>query len=554
MSASPSVATPYELLTLLARGGMAELHLARRVGLGGFSRLLAVKRILPHLSEDPQFAQMFLDEGRIAARLTHPNICQVFDLGEADGRLFLAMEYLEGVAWDLFASVLPHDAGGAYLRLLAGAITQFAAGLSYAHELRDPHSGALTPVVHRDVSPQNLFVTTAGICKVLDFGVAKVLTEGKRTRSGVVKGKLAYMAPEQIRGQAVDARTDVFALATVLWEAITGVRLFERSTDFLVWQAINEEPIPPPSQLRPEVPAALDRAILRGLARDPAHRPATITEFADEVRDATAWLGPSADPSELGAAVRELCVVPLAAQAAKVNAAQRHGATTPGPAPTHASEDGGARHGRAGSTLLDLPGEASGAGELSASVGLRARPVAVGRDTRSPRRWLGWGAAALLIGSLGLAAALVLRPGGGAPASEPTMPGAGLLPAGTDAGAVAASAAAAVDAASAPAPAWPVDAGTVAAAAPRDAGSSGRVGGRGPVSAAEEGTGFLTIDSNPYATIFVDGRRLGDTPLFRAEVPAGRRRVRAVRADQRSKTFTITIAKDKEHAHGAIAW
>src|SRR5262245_16974310 len=188
---------------------MAELDLARLHGVGGFAKLVAIKRILPHLAQDRQFVEMFLNEGRIAAQLSHPNVCQVYELGEVGGELFLAMEYLDGVSWDHLLANLACDARER-LRLTAGVLGQAAEGLHYAHQLRDV-TGQPTPVIHRDVSPQNLFVTVDGVCKVLDFGVSKMMTEGPRTRTGLLKGKLPYMSPEQISGEPLDARSDVFA-------------------------------------------------------------------------------------------------------------------------------------------------------------------------------------------------------------------------------------------------------------------------------------------------------------------------------------------------------
>src|SRR5262245_2604642 len=198
----------YELVTLLARGGMAEVYLARMSGAGGFAKLLVIKKMLPHLSDDPAFVEMFLNEGRIAARLSHPNICQVYELGEADGDLFLAMEYLEGLAWSELLPLLPRDSDHR-LRCAATVVGQLCEALRHAHEFRDL-DGTARPVIHRDVSPQNLFVTTAGVCKLLDFGVSKVLTEPSRTHTGMWKGKLPYMAPERIRGEPADPRADVF--------------------------------------------------------------------------------------------------------------------------------------------------------------------------------------------------------------------------------------------------------------------------------------------------------------------------------------------------------
>ncbi|MCX5743471.1 MAG: serine/threonine-protein kinase [Proteobacteria bacterium] len=298
----------YDILLELGRGGMAELYLGRRSGVGGFEKLVAIKRILPHLAEDPQFRELFLNEARIAAQLSHPNVCQVHELDEADGELFLAMEYLEGVSWDALIAAAPR--GEIAMRLAAAVIAQTSEGLHYAHTLHDA-TGHPTPIVHRDVSPSNLFITIDGVCKVLDFGIAKMATGGRagpKTRTGVLKGKLPYMAPEQIKGEAVDGRTDLFALGVCLWEALTGERLYDRDTDFLIWKAITEDPVPSVNARVQRYPAAIDAVIARALAKDPAQRYATVREFAAEL---TRIVYPMSD-AEVAGLVRSLCADRLA--------------------------------------------------------------------------------------------------------------------------------------------------------------------------------------------------------------------------------------------------
>jgi eukaryotic-like serine/threonine-protein kinase len=267
----------YDLLLELGRGGMAELFLAHLRGQGGFERIVALKRILPHLAQDPQFKEMFLNEGRIAAKLMHPNVCMVFELDEADGELFLVMEYLHGVSWGQLAAHVPPSWEA--LRLTASVIAQASEGLHYAHSLRDIEDRP-TPVIHRDVSPHNLFVTLEGECKVLDFGVAKMMTDGPRTRTGVIKGKLPYMAPEQIRGDQIDGRADVFSLGVCAWEALTGKRLFDRETDFAIWKAITEEAVPRVRDHWPACPVAVDDAISQALERDRERRFTSTRGFA----------------------------------------------------------------------------------------------------------------------------------------------------------------------------------------------------------------------------------------------------------------------------------
>jgi len=275
---------------------MAELHLARLTGAGGFAKLVAIKRMLPHLAHDRQLTDMFLTEARLAARLSHPNVCHVFELGEADGVPFLVMEYLDGVSWDVLAR---QD-----LRLTAGALAQAAEGLHHAHA---------AGIVHRDISPHNLFVTVDGVCKVLDFGVAKLVTELGKTNPGVLVGKLPYMAPEQLRGDPVDARTDVFSLGVCAWEALAGARLYDGPGELAIYEAITERDAPSLTTCPPAVAAVIARA----LERDPARRHPTAQAFADELRGHAGF----AAPSELAAAVRTHGASRLAERARIVTAA-----------------------------------------------------------------------------------------------------------------------------------------------------------------------------------------------------------------------------------------
>jgi eukaryotic-like serine/threonine-protein kinase len=301
----------YELLIELGRGGMAELFLGRLHGAGGFAKLVAIKRILPHLAQDKQFTELFLNEGQIAARLSHPNVCQVFELDDDNGSLYLAMEYLDGVSWDVLSKAAPQ---AKVLGLTAGVLAQAAEGLHYAHTLHDLE-GKATAIVHRDVSPQNLFVTVDGLCKVLDFGVAKLMTDGPRTRSGVVKGKLPYMAPEQIRGEPVDARTDVVSLGVCAWEALANERLFDRATDFLIWKAVTEEDAPTIASRWPQCPPAVDAAVRRALDREAANRFPSARAFADALRAAV----PDAlGPTDIADVMRSACGDQIAARAQRV--------------------------------------------------------------------------------------------------------------------------------------------------------------------------------------------------------------------------------------------
>ncbi len=250
MAATAAVETfgKYELVRPLAQGGMAELFIARQSGPAGFEKQVVIKRVLPHLAANKDFVEMFLDEARLAARLSHPNIVQVFDFGEADGRYFLAMEYLVGEDLAAVQCALGHQRRGMPGPIAALVLSSACEALHYAHTFAD-ETGAPLKIVHRDVSPTNVFVTYQGQVKVLDFGIAKA--EGKlvHTQSGVLKGKFLYMSPEHITGEALDARSDVFALGAVLHELLTGRPVFERATSLASLRAITDEPIPAPSEV-----------------------------------------------------------------------------------------------------------------------------------------------------------------------------------------------------------------------------------------------------------------------------------------------------------------
>ncbi|MEP6865576.1 MAG: serine/threonine-protein kinase, partial [Deltaproteobacteria bacterium] len=227
----------YELLARLATGGMGEIFLARLEGAAGFEKLYVVKRILPHLADDARFRQMLISEAQIAAKMAHANICQVYELGETAGQLYIVMEYLEGVT--LLPLLRRASKQQAHLEFgfVAAVVTQTCDALHYAHELKH-RDGEMLGLVHRDVTPANIFLTDSGVAKVLDFGIAKARGASAKTEDGAVKGKYAYMAPEQLRGGAIDRRVDLFALGVVMYEMVALRRLFQRKTDYLTFRAV----------------------------------------------------------------------------------------------------------------------------------------------------------------------------------------------------------------------------------------------------------------------------------------------------------------------------
>jgi serine/threonine protein kinase len=261
----------YQLLKKLATGGMAQIYLARQLGPEGFEKLLVVKRILPHLAENEEFITMFLDEARIAARLNHPNVVQIFDLGAQDDSFFIAMEFIHGEdvrrVWkhaDKIGKPIP-------LALICRIIIEACAGLDYAHKKLDG-SGRPLNIVHRDISPQNILVSFEGGVKIVDFGIAKAADQATVTRSGVLKGKYSYMSPEQAAGQPIDCRTDIFALGVVLYELLTGTRLFKRATDIQTLNAVTECKLAPPSEVNDRIPPDLNEIVMKALAKDRTQR------------------------------------------------------------------------------------------------------------------------------------------------------------------------------------------------------------------------------------------------------------------------------------------
>ncbi len=270
----------YELLRCLGRGGMAEVFLARVVGEGGFRREVVVKRILPHLQADPELVRLFVSEARLAARLHHPNIVQVFDFGQLDGQHYIVMERIAGKNVAELARVYEERSERMPPELAVHVAHEVLSGLAHAHSHRDD-DGTAVPIIHRDVTPSNVMVSANGEVKLVDFGIAKAAAaSGEVTR--VLRGKASYLSPEQVAGHPVDHRSDIFSVGVVLWELLSGARLFAGGSEPERLRAVVEARVPP---LGGEaLPAGLDAVVQRALARDPAGRPQTAAELAAELR------------------------------------------------------------------------------------------------------------------------------------------------------------------------------------------------------------------------------------------------------------------------------
>src|SRR5262245_32948502 len=246
---------------------MAEVFKAKSYGVEGFEKIIAIKRILPTMGEDRDFIKMFIDEAKIAGQLAHANICQIFELGRIDGAHFIAMEYIWGKDLLQIQNRLRKIKQAMPVPMACFCIAKVLEGLDYAHRKRDP-LGRPLEIVHRDCSPQNVLVSYEGEVKVIDFGIAKATSRNSRTMAGVLKGKFGYMSPEQVRGLPLDRRSDIFALGTMLYECLTSERLFQGETDFSTLEKVRNVDIQRPREINPNIPEAVERVILKALAKD----------------------------------------------------------------------------------------------------------------------------------------------------------------------------------------------------------------------------------------------------------------------------------------------
>jgi eukaryotic-like serine/threonine-protein kinase len=350
----------YELLLPVAAGGMAMVWAARLKGSRGFQKIVAVKTMLPKLSEDPQFEKMFLDEASLASRIHHPNVVEVLDLGEEAGVLFIAMEWLDGAPLNQVMKAAK-TASGIPLPVAIHILTHAAEGLHAAHELRDD-AGTLVGLVHRDVSPQNIIVGYDGFTKMVDFGLAKATALGDgATRAGQLKGKISYMAPEQVKGEPIDRRSDVFALGVVLYAVTTGKHPFRRESEGATLFAISApDSAPAPSRFM-EYPAPLEAVLMKAISKKPDDRYSSALEFARALEETLPEAERVHGGERVGAFVRTLLGTQhdqsRAALTEAMKRADRMSLAPPGQAPLEGLNSTGA----------------SGVSSLSA-VGLAVRP------------------------------------------------------------------------------------------------------------------------------------------------------------------------------------
>jgi len=312
----------YQLVRRLATGGMAEIYLARAAAIEGFEKVVVLKRILPQHAENAAFIRMFLAEARLAATLHHPNVVQVYDIGEDEGAYFFAMEYVQGV--DLRQLVGATRRAGRELPLQHAlyVIAGVCAGLHYAHEKKDG-SGAPLGIVHRDISPSNVLVTFDGGVKVVDFGVAKVANVS--TTAGTLKGKIPYMSPEQCRSAPLDRRSDVFSIGTMLWELTCGRRLFQADNELALLSVVARGEATPPSEIRPDYPPSLEAIVLKALAVDVEQRFQSAQELQLALEDFAHESHLPLSDARLQRFVRDVCSEAVAKTEALLVACERPG-------------------------------------------------------------------------------------------------------------------------------------------------------------------------------------------------------------------------------------
>ena len=545
----------YQLLAKLATGGMAEIYLARpsTTNAAGSKDVLVLKRILPHLAEDEHFVTMFRDEADLASKLVHKNVCHVLSFGQFAGTWFIAMEYLHGVPLSRMMTRLSKAAKMLDYRVVAGIIVQACEGLHAAHETKDS-TGTQLGVVHRDVSPPNIMVTADGSVKLLDFGIAKARGANSRTRTGTVKGKNAYMSPEQILGKPLDRRSDVFALAVVMYEMLSIRRLFHRESDFLTFKAITEEPIPDIRERRADLPPGMRAALVQAMARDPNGRFDTALAFSNAIRNSVATLGGPASQQELARLLFTDFGDEMASRdeilkaADDPNAAPISLTVTPRPSPpplprapiATSGEMQGIPNNRPKpptGVIEAVPSMIVGGGQtgkvqlvdlekvldLSENVGADAWMADGGTDLLSAHRWKSVRNFGIAIGALAVVVigiALIVTSSSEKPAK-------------------------------------------VVAAVPIDAAIKMPV--TAPPPDADDSTmhddivalskfGFFSITANAKTTIYVDDKNIGDTPLTRLPLKPGPHTVKAVGPKGKSKIVKITIIGGRDTDEGSIDW
>ncbi len=295
----------YRVIDKIDSGGMAEVFRAERAGLEGFAKQVAIKRVLPHLSEKERFIRLFLDEARLSARLNHSNCVQVFDIGYGEGSYFIVMEWVDGTSLKAVVEHYRRQGQSIPAPIAVHIVLEVAKGLAYAHELKDS-VGQDLGIIHRDVSPPNVLLSRYGEVKIVDFGLAKANSQLEKSEPGIIKGKFGYLSPEAALGQDIDARTDVFALGIMLWELLAGRRLFLGDSDFQTVRLVQEAVVPDVAAINPSVSPELARIVARSLAKNPEDRIRTAYDFGQQLARVLFEMGITVTDFDVASLVRNV--------------------------------------------------------------------------------------------------------------------------------------------------------------------------------------------------------------------------------------------------------
>jgi serine/threonine protein kinase len=550
----------YQLLAVLGRGGMADVFLALSRGPMGFNKLVVVKRLRSSLSDDRTFRNMFLDEARIAARLNHANVVQTHEVGEVDGSYFIAMEFLEGQSLNKIIRALSKRGDFLPPTMCARIVSDALAGLHYAHELKD-FDGTPLSIIHRDVSPHNVFVTYDGSVKMVDFGIAKAALSSVQTEVGVLKGKVAYMSPEQAAGGDIDARADVFAMGIVLWEFVAQKRLMTGDSAAATLHRLLTSPIPKVTSVRPDVPPELEGIIEKALEKDAKRRFGSALEMRDALEAFITHEGKTVRQEEIG---RELATLFEGVREAVQKQIQIHmeGITE---IPLHDDREPAPGSRTGASAKLPMLGVSGGSGSGVVSAFSTPQdtstPSATGsaRATAEGKRGVAlWLMLAALVGGVAVIAFSMGRNRaattvadeppteftGASPSSSPP-PAPATTPKAPEPSAAAAEVPAPQgDSTSAstrrtPGTRGPSSPSPRHATTPAPAGAAAGVAG-----AADESTGdgFLTLDTYPWTQVSENGKSLGTTPLVRIALSPGNHTFSLENPEQGLKqSYSVTI-------------
>jgi serine/threonine protein kinase len=554
----------YNLFASLGRGGMADVFLSVARGPMGFNKLAVIKRLRAALADDPQFREMFLDEARLAARLNHPNVVHTYEVGDQDGVYFIAMEYLEGQPLNKVIREAVKRNEIFDQCFCARVISDALAGLNHAHELAD-YDGRPLNIIHRDISPHNIFVTYGGQVKVVDFGIAKAALSSTETEVGVLKGKVAYMSPEQAMAGPIDQRADIFAMGIVLWELLTRQRLMTGDSAASTLNRLLNAPIPSVSTLREDVDPELDAIVGRALEKDPQYRFQTAQEMRDALDTFIRATGDKFRQDEVG---RRMTTMFAKVREEVQRQIQAHMATLSTAANTvelaALSVDGMKQRSMAtnGASLLQLNvGGGSGSGVVPAFNAGNSQSSVMASSLSAAGRSVVGGVPVpeknnnrmlvvlitVMMGLLACAVVALLLMG------LKKKPGEGVGAAGSGSAASVESAASVPSGApSAIAPVAVVPDPNVArpvAAKPPVGGAAG--GGRHPAAPIKPAAppvapagddGHLTLDTYPFTRVSENGKVLGTTPIINVALPPGTHNLMLENADQGIKqSFTVTI-------------